>query len=362
MRTHVISILLACCGLLPPISAYTAQELPTQQTNSYTHTHKMRSVVQEVMDTSSLPFSGNLIMLEDGKTVLELSVGDNLNVDSSFVVASLSKQVTATLILQALDAGKLNLSHSLNSYLFSDASHADNAQRYDERITLHHLLSHTSGVVALGTPVRFAPGSQFQYSNLGYTLLGQVLEKVNKQPFSEQITQFAKDNALDALYAKTGSINTIGQNLPSLATGWNEAQPPSPSNLVIDRALLPAGGLIASARTFARFQQLLHSGALLEPKSYTLMTRAHTQMQFFWPNMHYGYGLRINLDDGLTELSHTGYVEGYMSMSLHYPEFNVSVVMLENLALSLDDIERVLELHTHIRDAVRKELKGRKQS
>ncbi len=356
MRTEMISELLACCWLFISHLTYAGAASTQLQSNSGTYTHKMRSVIQEIMNASSVPFSGNIIVLEDGNTVYELSVGENLNAHSSFVVASLSKQVTATLILQAVDAGKLDLFQSLNSYLFSGVSNADNAQRYDERITLHHLLSHTSGVDALGKPIRFTPGSQFQYSNLGYSLLGQVLEKVNKQPFSEQISQFAKDNTLNALYAKTGSIDTIQQGLTSLATGLNEAQPPSPSSLVIDQALLPAGGLIASTRTFARFQELLHSGALLDPKSYALMTRAHTQMRFFWPNMHYGYGLRINLDDSLTELSHTGYVEGYMSMSLHYPEFNVSVVMLENLALSLDNIERVLELHTQIRDAVRKQL------
>ncbi|WP_105254321.1 serine hydrolase domain-containing protein [Pseudoalteromonas sp. T1lg75] len=323
----------------------------------------LSATIKALIDDASQPFSGSVILLEDGKVQLTLQKGEGIDQNSSFVVASLSKQITATLVLRAFDAGKLDLTRSLNSYLFADETSGganQNADRYDERITLHHLLSHTSGVDALGKANRFAPGSQFQYSNQGYALLGQLLEKVNKQAFAEQVAQFAKDNQLNALYAKTGSIEHIRRNLPTLAVGFDEAETLIPANIDIDGSLLPGGGLIASAPTFASFAHQLHSGELLSPKSYELMTRAHTKMEFFWPNMSYGYGLRLNSDDDLTEYSHTGYLPGYMSMSLHYPEFNLNLVMLENISLNLVDINRVMELHTQIREAVRAHLLHKK--
>ncbi|CAM4140240.1 serine hydrolase domain-containing protein [Pseudoalteromonas byunsanensis] len=280
--------------------------------------------------------------------------------------------------MQAVDKEKLGLARPLNTYLFGtqeDNSETDSnlsvqsssqeiatpkPEGFDNRITVHHLLSNTSGIAPLGQQNLFEPGSKFAYSNLGYALLGQVLEKVNKRPFSEQVMQFVHENKLGQIYSAVGNIESIQQKVTSLIRGLEESESLQPTNLEIDEMLLPAGGLIASARAFASFQDLFHSGKLISAKSYRLMTDAHTQMKFFWPNMSYGYGLRINTEEGLSEYSHTGYLPGYMSMSLHYPEFNIDLVMLENISLNLDDINRVLELHTQIRNAIREQLILRK--
>ncbi|MCS6190796.1 serine hydrolase domain-containing protein [Shewanella baltica] len=327
----------------------------------------IKTLIKAAIDDSLQPFSGNVILLENGVPLLELQKGVGINEASSFVMASLSKQITATLILQAVDAGKLDLHRSLNSYLFDDVTRDKNKRqdgietnsdqsgssfilnRYDDRITIHHLLSHTSGVDELGKPNRFEPGSQFEYSNFGYTLLGQLLEKVNQQSFTQQIAQFSQLNQINGLYAQVGSINSIRQKMTSLAVGLNESDILAPSNLVIDESLLPAGGLIASAAAFAKFQHQLHAGKFISPESYELMTRSC-------------YGLRINKENGIIEYSHTGYLAGYMSMSLHYPEFNLDLVMLENLSLNLNDLNRVFELHTQIRQAIRSNLFLTKQS
>lgn len=76
------------------------------------------------------PFSDSVILLENGVPLLELQKGVGINEASSFVMASLSKQITATLILQAVDAGKLDLHRSLNSYLFDDVTR-DKSKRQD---------------------------------------------------------------------------------------------------------------------------------------------------------------------------------------------------------------------------------------
>ncbi|MEE1982579.1 serine hydrolase domain-containing protein [Shewanella xiamenensis] len=350
-------------------------KLESQTASSVSKTAEIKSLIQAAIKDSPQPLSGSVILLERGKPLFELQKGEGISKDSRFVMASLSKQITATLILQAVDAGKLDLTQTLNHYLFSDAkgdnkalkavvagtnssANALNPGRYDERITLHQLLTHTSGVDKLGKANRFEPGRQFEYSNFGYSLLGQVLEKVNHQSFAEQVAQFATRYQLYGLSAELGSIAAIHSKVPSLAVGLQESEVIAPSDLVLDEALLPAGGLIASAATYADFQQQLHAGKLLSPESYQRMTTAYIELPFLWPNMRYGYGygIRINKDDGLVEYSHTGYLTGYMSMTLHYPEFNMDLVMLENLSLNLNDRARVFELHNQIRQIIRSQL------
>ncbi|ODR84380.1 serine hydrolase domain-containing protein [Shewanella xiamenensis] len=348
-------------------------KLESQTASSASKSAEIKSLIQAAIKDSPQPLSGSVILLERGKPLFELQKGEGISKDSRFVMASLSKQITATLILQAVDAGKLDLNQTLNHYLFSDAkgdnkalkgavagtnssANTLNPSRYDARITLHQLLTHTSGVDKLGKANRFEPGSQLEYSNFGYSLLGQVLEKVNHQSFAEQVAQFATRYQLNGLSAELGSLEAIHAKVPSLAVGLQESEVIAPAELVIDEALLPAGGLIASAATYADFQQQLHAGKLLSPESYQRMTTAYTEIQFLWPNMRYGYGIRINKDDGLVEYSHTGYLTGYMSMTLHYPEFNLDLVMLENLSLNLNDRARVFELHNQIRQIIRSQL------
>ncbi|WP_198782390.1 serine hydrolase domain-containing protein [Shewanella putrefaciens] len=390
MRLSVISTLLTGLLLLPSACSYgflletdsgqarglqggNSIVVESQIASSASKSAEIKSLIQAAIKDSPQPFSGSVILLEEGKPLLELQKGEGISQDSRFVMASLSKQITATLVLQAVDAGKLDLNLSLNHYLFGDldgdnkalkgteagtnsSANALNPSRYDARITLHQLLTHTSGVDKLGKANRFEPGSQFEYSNFGYSLLGQVLEKVNQQSFAEQVTQFATRYQLNGLSAELGSIAAIHAKMPSLAVGLQESEVIAPSDLVLDEALLPAGGLIASAPAYAAFLQQLHAGKLMSAESYERMTKAHTEIQFLWPNMHYGYGVRINKDDGLVEYSHTGYLTGYMSMTLHYPEFNLDLVMLENLSLNLNDRARVFELHNQIRQIIRSQL------
>lgn len=313
--------------------------------------HKpLADMLAKIIKESPQPFSGSILLMQNGVPLLSDLIGAGVSKQSQFVIASLSKQITATLILQAVDQGKIDLSATLNSYIGNTG--------YNEQITIHQLLSHTSGINTSGKTHQFAPGSQYRYSNLGYTLLSDLLELVNQQPYSVQLQQFAARYGIKHLYAKTGSLAEIVQTTPALALGQHEAdlnveKSIVPAELIIDEALLPAGGIIASIESFAQFQQLLHSGKLISKQSYQLMTQSHVQYDYMWSGMGYGYGLRINKHKELTEFGHTGYLPGYMSLSLHYPRDNIDLVMLENLSLNLSDFDRAFELHTQIRKAIR---------
>jgi|GEM_PF-5512108 len=92
----------------------------------------LESRLGEAIDNSLQPFSGSILLTQKGKPLLNMHKGRGINQQSSFVIASLSKQITATLILQAVDAGKLQLDRSLNSYRFQNETRLDNEENWDQ--------------------------------------------------------------------------------------------------------------------------------------------------------------------------------------------------------------------------------------
>lgn len=118
--------------------------------------------------------------------------------DTLFEIGSISKSFTAIACLQQVQAGRLDLDAPVTEYLpwFEVGS------CYQQPVTIHHLLSHTSGLVNLidtvpnsrfqvwqlrNTELGFAPGEHFAYSNMGYVVLGYVLEQVTNLPYPEII-------------------------------------------------------------------------------------------------------------------------------------------------------------------------------
>ncbi|NJN78950.1 MAG: beta-lactamase family protein [Saprospiraceae bacterium] len=124
-------------------------------------------------------FNGVVFLTKDSTTIYSKSVGYSdleqkieLKFDDQFVIGSISKQITAVLVLRAYENGKLKLDDKINRYL------VEINQPWAAEITVHQLLTHTHGIVDLNEPLAFKAGSQFQYSQLGYELLARILEKL----------------------------------------------------------------------------------------------------------------------------------------------------------------------------------------
>jgi len=92
----------------------------------------LENQIKEAIDNSLQPFSGSILLTQKGKKLLNMHKGRGINRQSSFVIASLSKQITATLILQAVDAGKLQLDRSLNSYKFHNEALIDSEEGWGQ--------------------------------------------------------------------------------------------------------------------------------------------------------------------------------------------------------------------------------------
>jgi CubicO group peptidase (beta-lactamase class C family) len=148
-------------------------------------------------------FSGALLVAKEGKIVLNKGYGlairsNNIpnTEDTVFSTGSITKQFTAAGIMKLEMIGKLNTGGLLSKYL-------DDVPEDKKNITLHHLLTHTSGVVdgvggdfekalrdetvrkVLNEPLQFNPGEEFSYSNAGYSLLAAVIERISGQSYEE---------------------------------------------------------------------------------------------------------------------------------------------------------------------------------
>lgn len=99
----------------------------------------------------------------------------------------------------------------------------------------------------------------------------------------------------------------------------------------------------------------LHGGKLLKALTYRAMITPtpSAKRSHRWGVLGYGYGIQVSDREGLQELSHSGYVPGYISTLIYYPKQLFSVVVLENTAWLTNDISRVFSVHDRLREIIR---------
>jgi len=147
------------------------------------------------------PFNGIILISQNGKTKYSKVYGysdiekkKGLKFNDQFVIGSISKQFTAVLVLQEFDKGRLDLSTPIHKYL------PELIQPWADTVTIHHLLTHTHGIVQLDKPTTFKVGTQFSYSQIGYDLLAKIVERTSGKTFAE---------LSKSLFEKCGMKNTF---------------------------------------------------------------------------------------------------------------------------------------------------------
>ena len=135
---------------------------------------------------SDKPFNGIIIIAIDGKIAYERQNGSPVpgkktpfNETDQFVIGSVSKQITAVLVLRELDKHQLNLQDPIKKYL------PELTMSWADTVTIHQLLTHTHGITALDEPLAYPAGSKFNYSTIGYQLLGKIAAKTSGKTFPE---------------------------------------------------------------------------------------------------------------------------------------------------------------------------------
>ncbi|SEW51017.1 serine hydrolase domain-containing protein [Chitinophaga arvensicola] len=328
IRLYILTGLLALTG-----SVATAQQAITTRIDSLLNTKNVRA------------FNGVVLITKQGKTWYAKSQGDAnrekkqpLRNNSPFIIMSVTKQMTAVMILQEVEKGHIQLQQTLHTYL------PEITDKWADSITIHQLLSHTAGVVWFDEPLAYTPGTKYAYSNFGYSLLKSVLERTTGKTY----TQLA-----NALFKKAGMKHSgIAGQLPAVQ-GFVED---STGHLQVSHDSIPdwhlgGAGVVSTAADLARWNGLLHGGKLLTDSSYRQMTHVweHTQHTVYG-RMGTGYGIVV-ADDG-RELGHTGYMPqmGFTLVNLYYPATRTSLIVMENVAYQPTDISRAYFFERSLRE------------
>ena len=287
--------------------------------------------VDSLLQTTDLrPFNGKVLIVSNGKTLYEKTVGyanpllkTKFGAHTPFVIGSVSKQITAVMVLQAFDKDLLDLQTPIRKYL------PDLPMAWADTVTIHQLLNHTSGYQGRDKALAFLPGSRFSYSNQAYGLLGDILAKVHGKSFEE---------LAEKLFRSCGMKHTTtpskykGKALPvgfsRLPDGKIAAESETYRGIPV-----PAGLILTTPSDLVRWNVLLHEQQkLLSQRSYQAMTTPSSRRPHpIFGDVDYGYGLQFTNVDGIYEISHGGYAPGFVAVNFYYPASKTSLIVMENL-------------------------------
>jgi CubicO group peptidase (beta-lactamase class C family) len=289
--------------------------------------------------------SASVLVLENGKAVLRKSYGladlehrVPATHATNYRLASVTKQFTAAAILLLAQNHKLELADRVHRWLPSLPDALDS-------VTLTHLLTHTSGIIDYedvmtpGTTVQvhdadvlklletqdstyFKPGTSYQYSNSGYSLLALIVEHASGKKFAAFLhDRIFKPLGMNHTVAFEDGISTVSNRAYGYTfrnNVWTRKDQSSTS------AVLGDGGIYSSIDDMAKWDAALYDSRLLSDESRRLAFSPHTATDK--PDIKYGFGWRIT---GET-LWHSGETSGFRNVIVRYPSRHLSVVILTN--------------------------------
>ncbi|OKY25029.1 serine hydrolase [Thalassotalea sp. PP2-459] len=273
-----------------------------------------------------------------GKANIELDV--DMKATNVFQIGSMTKQFTALSILILHEQKKLDVNDNVAKYLPNYPN--------GENITLHHLLTHTSGIKDFtkmktlwavakkdhspqelvdffkNESVDFNPGEKFKYNNSGYALLGYIIEIVSKETYEN----FVEKQIFKTLKMKDSRYANDREVIKNRAYGYhNKGQY---TNRIMVSLSIPysSGSLMSTADDLLIWQQAIDKHLLVK-QSTIEMAFSKYRLKNGEP-ISYGYGWHLKDLNGVPTREHGGSVFGFKSMGVYIPSLNVYVVGLTN--------------------------------
>ncbi len=275
-----------------------------------------------------------------------------LTLEHNMELASITKTFTAALVMEQVEAGRIRLDDPMNTWI---------AHPEGDRITVEMLLRHTSGLpnytekasrsmltpfrahnlwqpqelmeAVMDQPLKFEPGSRYEYSNTNYVALGIILETVSGKLYEDLLQNAAAKMGLERLYFLAGSREI------SFANGYDETMfnmgrhNMTGARAAFESYAFAAGGISGSAQANAVFFHALFTGEWLAPDTVAQMIDTTEAPEEDIP-LQTGYGLGVSkmAVDGESVYGHTGIVPGFSGIAMHNLEHGFTIVVLSNVS------------------------------
>lgn len=294
-------------------------------------------------------FNGSVLVARNGQPLISKGYGmanHELRVpnkpQTAFRIGSLTKQFTATAIMMLQERRKLNVKEPICKYL-------ENCPAAWQNVTIHHLLTHTSGIpsytslpdfgkisaqhftfagfvdVFRDKPLEFKPGDKFDYSNSGYYLLGLIVEQVSGASYAE----FLRGNVFLPLGMKNSGYDDSSTVVPNRASGYyrrkNSFFNADYMNMTIPYS---AGALYSTTEDLLIWEQALYTDKIIPRTSLDEMFKPLSKKVN--RNWDYGYGWGIGKKFDRAVIGHSGEINGFSSMLIRFPSERVTVIVLSN--------------------------------
>lgn len=321
------NLLLVCIALLSQLGF--AQDVDSSKLDAYFN----------ALETHN-KFMGSVAVSKDGKIIYTRALGfadfenkKKATNRTKYRIGSISKTFTAVLVMKGAEAGKIDLKETIDKF-FPNFPNAN-------KITVQHLLYHRSGIhnftddkdyLTWNTSPKteaemleiigkggsdFEPGSKSDYSNSNYVLLTYILEKSFKKTYSEILTEnIAQPLGLKDTYL--GGKIDVGAN-ESKSYRWTGTWTLEPET---DMSVpLGAGGIVSTPIDLVTFSNALFGGRIIKQESLA-------QMESLKEN--YGMGLFQYPFYRKIGFGHTGGIDGFSSVFIHFVDGNVSYALTSN--------------------------------
>jgi len=311
--------------------------------------------LQSVFTSADVPrsFSGVAVIAKGNEitfsyTSASQSVSSDLaapafTLQTPFVTASLSKQMTAALVMREVGQGRVDLDAPISQYLNYLKG------KWNAVITVRQLLNHLSGIVAVDKPLKTVPGEVFAYSNIGYNLLGELVATTSGKDYEMLASDMFEYCGMDNTSPSSNTNNALRYHEKSLGE-LVEITKDLPASTT------PSAGIISTAEDLVAWNQCLHNSDLISAKSHVQMVAKGATRKHRWGELGYGFGLQLSDKAAIQEWSHSGYVLGYISTLSYYPKSDTSMILLENISWYPKDMTRVFHYHDKLRSQLLKQL------
>lgn len=327
--THILLALVFITG--------TAVKAQTDQKNA----NRVDSLLS--IFTKKNMFCGSVLIAKNGKVLLNKGYGmANYSYDipnsptTKFKLASVSKQFTAMAIMMLQEKGRLSTDDKLSKFWPE--------YKFGEKITVHNLLTHTSGIANLTNlpvfdsineqphtlielmgyfkelPLEFEPGEKFKYSNSGYILLTYIIEKASGKNYGD----FMKENIFDPLGMKNSGLYPETGILKNEAIGYHAEEQGLEKAPYINMTIpCGAGALYSTTEDMYTWDRALTTEKLVKKSTIDKIFTAYKD--------GYGYGWFIDNYNDHPWIFHNGGIEGFSTTISRFPKEDMTIIMLRNV-------------------------------